>query len=407
VSNFGTVYVLTAVSAVVSQGAADSEIRFALARGATFFNSPAVSEPTRPERLVSLDALRGFDMAFIVGFGSALKALAVALALAPFGARLNLGEFAKQFDHVAWDGFHLEDLIFPLFVFIAGVSLTFSLPRAVERMGRGHTALRLLKRCFILFLLGIFVSKGLSDGIEKVRWLGVLQRIALASLGAGLLSLYCGTRTLIAVTVILLLGYWGLFLFAHSGDAATRYVEGQNVVNQFDAKWLAGRKYDGDHDPEGILSTFPAIASALAGVLAGRWIHSTTTPARKAAALAIAGLIALGLGWAWSWQFPVIKKLWTSSFVVVAAGWSALLLALFYWLVEIQGWRRWTLPWVWIGMNPITLYVMAALVNPEGIAVRLTGPKSACPTWLPATVGFALVLLVARFLYRRKIFLRV
>jgi predicted acyltransferase len=365
---------------------------------AGFPHSARVAESTRPERLVSLDALRGFDMAFIVGFGTALKALALSLGLTAFAA---------QFDHVAWVGFHLEDLIFPLFVFIAGVSLTFSLPRAVERMGRGSAALRLLKRCVILFLFGIFVSKGLSDGIDRVRWLGVLQRIALASLGAGLLSLFCGTRTLIAATVILLLGYWGLFFFAHAGDASTRFVEGQNVVNRFDAQWLPGRKYDGDHDPEGILSTFPAIASALLGVLAGRWIQSTAMPVRKGMGLAVAGAVLLAAGWAWSWEFPVIKKLWTSSFVLVAAGWSALLLALFYWLVEIRGWRRWTLPWVWIGMNPITLYVMAALLNPEAMAIRLTGPKSACPTWLPAAVGFALVLLVARFLYRRKIFLRV
>ena len=337
-------------------------------------------------------------MAFIVGLGNALKAIAVALGLTGFAA---------QFDHVAWEGFHLEDLIFPLFVFIAGVSMTFSLPQAVERLGRPRAALRLFKRCVILFLLGILVSKGLSDGVEKVRWLGVLQRIALASLGAGLLFLFCGTRALVAAAVTLLLGYWALFLFLHQGDPASRYVEGHNVVNQFDAKWLPGRKYDGDHDPEGILSTFPAIASALLGVLAGLWVRGTATPQRKVVTLGIAGLVLLSFGWLWGWQFPVIKKLWTSSFVLLAAGWSVLLLALFFWLVEIRGWRRWTLPWVWIGMNPITLYVMAALLNPELIALRFTGPRAHCPTWLPATVGFALVLLVARFLYRRKIFLRV
>jgi predicted acyltransferase len=357
-----------------------------------------VSESDRPERLISLDALRGFDMAFIVGFGNALKALALALGFTGFAA---------QFDHVAWEGFHLEDLIFPLFVFIAGVSMTFSLPLAVERLGRPRAALRLFKRCVILFLLGILVSKGLSDGLEKVRWLGVLQRIALASLGAGLLFLFAGTRTLIAATITLLLGYWALFLFLHDGDPAGRFAEGQNVVNRFDAQWLPGRKYDGDHDPEGILSTFPAIATALLGVLAGRWLRSPAMPTRKATGLALAGVILLAIGWTWSWQFPVIKKLWTSSFVLVAAGWSALLLALFYWLVEIRSWRRWTLPWVWIGMNPITLYVLAAFLNPEVFALRLTGPRASCPTWLPATVGFALVLLVARFLYRRKIFLRV
>jgi predicted acyltransferase len=357
----------------------------------------AVIETTRPERLVSLDALRGLDMAFIVGFGNALKAIALTLGATAL---------AEQFNHVAWEGFHLEDLIFPLFVFIAGVSMTFSLPRAVQTLGRPRAALRLLKRCAILFLLGIFVSKGLSDGWDRVRWLGVLQRIALACLGAGLLSMVLGTRGLIAATVTLLVGYWALFYIVPVDSPAARFAEGQNFVNRFDAQWLPGRKYDGDHDPEGILSTFPAIASALLGVLAGRWLQGIERPSRKAAGLAAAGAILLALGWAWSWNFPVIKKLWTSSFVLVAAGWSALLLGLFYWLVEIRRWKKWTTPWVWIGMNPITLYVAAAVVNPENLALRFIGPKSSCPTWLPATVAFALVLLFARFLYRRGIFLR-
>jgi predicted acyltransferase len=357
-----------------------------------------VAEPTRPERLVSLDALRGFDMAFIIGLGTALKALAVAWGWTAL---------ADQFDHVNWEGFHFEDLIFPLFVFIAGVSLTYSLPRAVGQLGRGHTAPRLFKRCVILFLLGIFMSRGIQNGWENVRWLGVLQRIALASLGAGLLFLYCKPRALIAATVTLLLGYWGLFLFLHSGDPANRYVEGQNVVNLFDAQWLPGRKYDGNHDPEGILSTFPAIASALLGVLAGLWVQSTATPQRKAVALAVAGAVLLGLGWAWHLQFPVIKKLWTSSFVLVAAGWSALLFALFYWLIEIRRSLAWTPPWVWIGMNPITLYILAGIVSFTTVAKRLTGPANASPEWLPPAVGFLLILLLARFLYRRKIFLRV
>ena len=354
-------------------------------------------ETTRPERLVSLDALRGLDMAFIVGFGNALKAIALTLGATAL---------AEQFNHVAWEGFHLEDLIFPLFVFIAGVSMTFSLPRAVQTLGRSRAALRLLKRCAVLFLLGIFVSKGLSDGWDRVRWLGVLQRIALASLGAGLLSMVLGTRGLIAATVTLLVGYWALFYIVPVENPGARFAEGQNFVNRFDAQWLPGRKYDGDHDPEGILSTFPAIANALLGVLAGRWLQSAATPVRKVTGLAVAGVVLLALGWAWSWNFPVIKKLWTSSFVLVAAGWSALLLGLFYWLVEIRSWKKWTTPWVWIGMNPITLYVAAAVVNPEALALRFIGPKSACPTWLPATVAFALVLLFARFLYRRGIFLR-
>jgi len=119
----------------------------------------------------------------------------------------------------------------------------------------------------------------------------------------------------------------------------------------------------------------------------------------------VSGAASLALGWLWGIEFPVIKKLWTSSFVLVAVGWSALIMALFYWLVEIQGWRRWTAPWVWIGMNPITLYLLAGIVSFGSLGQRLTGPSTAA--WVPPLVAFALILLVARFFYRRQVFLRV
>jgi predicted acyltransferase len=195
-----------------------------------------------------------------------------------------------------------------------------------------------------------------------------------------------------------------MLTFTNGGN----FAEGANLTNQFDAQWLPGRKYNGDHDPEGILSTLPAIASALLGVLAGQWLQSSATAARKAGTLAIAGAISLALGWAWSWQFPVIKKLWTSSFVLVAGGWSAMLLALFYWIIEIRRRRAWATPFVWIGMNPITLYLTVNLVQLRSVASRFTGPIPHGPLeWIGPAVGFALLLAFARFLYKRGIFLRV
>ena len=334
-------------------------------------------------------------MALIIGLGELLRAVAKAA-----GATAVAG----QFEHAEWEGFRIEDLIFPLFVFIAGASQTFSLPRAASQLGRGGAALRLGKRCALLFLIGVLYSGGLSKGWDSVRWLGVLQRIALASLGAGLLSLWLKPRGLVAAAVALLAGYWAMLTFTNGGT----FAEGANLTNQFDARWLPGRKYNGDHDPEGILSTLPAVATALLGVLAGRWLQSPAAPARKAAMLAVAGVAMLALGWAWSWQFPVIKKLWTSSFVLVAGGWSVLVLALFYWLVELRNWRAWTTPFVWIGMNPITLYLIVNLVPLRPIGMRFTGPvPNSSWEWLPPAVGFALLLAVARFLYKRGIFLRV
>ncbi len=359
-------------------------------------------------------------MAFIVGLGGLFASL---------GNLFKATDFADQFEHVDWLGFHFEDFIFPLFVFIAGVSLTFSLARSVEQFGRGRASWRLLRRCFVLFLLGIIYNGGFKagwdpKGLEQVRWLGVLQRIALASLFAGLLHLWLRPRWLVLVFLGLLGGYWALFAYWGNGD----YREGTNIVNMFDANWLPGHRYDKfeghyHHDPEGILSTFPAIASALLGIFAGLWLRGNASGAVKTLVLAVAGGVLLAVGWVWSpwdpatpmdhlpwYQVPVIKKLWTPSFVLVAGGCSAGLLALFYFLIDVVGWRWLSLPWMWIGCNPITIYLLGSFLGYGALAHRLTGPATRLPewlTWLPPAAAFAIVLLVARFLFQRRIFLRV
>jgi predicted acyltransferase len=202
-------------------------------------------------------------------------------------------------------------------------------------------------------------------------------------------------------------GYWALLTFVPvPGVGAGNYAEGMNLTNYIDRMWLPGRKYDGDHDPEGILSTIPAIATALLGILSGRWLSGSASPSRKALGLLAGGAVLLGLGWAWHLQFPVIKKLWTSSFVLVAGGWSAILLGLFYDIVEVAGFKFWTRPFVWVGANPITLYLFWGLGFFRIVSERLVGPVPETLSWLPAAVNFGLVLLVARFLYRKQIFLR-
>jgi predicted acyltransferase len=389
-------------------------------------------EPAPAPRLLSLDALRGFDMAFIVGLGGLFAALA-SLFKPPAdqaAAHPNWAmDFAGQFEHVDWLGFHFEDLIFPLFVFIAGVSLTFSLARGVEQHGRDRTSWRLFRRCFVLFLLGVIYNGGFKagwdpEGLEKVRWLGVLQRIALATLFAGLLHIWLRPHWLVLIFLGLLGGYWALFAYWGNGD----YREGTNIVNMFDASWLPGHRYDQfqghhHHDPEGILSTFPAIASALLGIFAGLWLRRDASGAVKTLVLATAGGVLLVAGWLWSpwdpatpmenmpwYQVPAIKKLWTPSFVLVAGGWSAGMLALFYFLIDVVGWRWLSLPWMWIGCNPITIYLLGSFLGYGALASRLTGPAKRLPdwlVWLPPAVAFAIVLLIARFLFKRRIFLRV
>lgn len=365
----------------------------------------STSQPSTPtRRLVSIDALRGFDMCWILGLSSVVAS--VLKAAAPGSVAASLAK--EQFEHVDWAGFRFYDLIFPLFLFIAGVSMAIALPRRVAREGKAGAVKHLFARALIIFALGVFFSGGLRDGWEKIRWLGVLQRIGIASAAAGMLSLWCGTRGLVTAVVTLLVGYCLLLgLVPVPGFGSGDFAEGHNLTNYLDSIWLPGRKYDGNHDPEGILSTLPAIATALLGVLAGNWLASEASSSRKAAMLIISGVILLVLGWCWHPFFPVIKKIWSSSFVLVAGGWSAILLGAFVWIVDAKQWCAWTTPFVWVGANPISLYILSGLGLFRTIGERLVGHPTGSWAWLSPTASFALMLLTALWLYRRGIFIRV
>jgi predicted acyltransferase len=356
------------------------------------------------QRLVSLDALRGFDMCWILGLGGVLQALLNRLAP---GSSVTT-TISTQLEHVDWAGFRFYDMIFPLFLFIAGVSMAIALPRRLEREGHAAAIRHLVGRALILVLLGVLISGGLKDGWDKIRWLGVLQRIGIASAVAGMLSLWLGWRGLLIAVVTLLGGYCLLLsLVPVPGFGAGDFAEGHNLTNYLDSIWLPGRKHDGDHDPEGILSTLPAIATALLGLLAGKWITSGAAAPRKVLGLIVAGVVMLALGWCWHPFFPIIKKLWSSSFVLVAGGWSALLLGIFYWIVDVRGWKRWTTLFVWVGANPITLYVLSGLSLFRTISERLVGHPGKEWAWFASCVSFALMLMLARWLSKRGLFIKV
>lgn len=367
--------------------------------------------PVTPSRLVSLDALRGFDMMWIVG------ADALGNALSKLHGGPVIAWCADQLEHVAWAGFHFYDLIFPLFVFMIGVALTFSLGRLIETEGRGGALRRVFRRAVVMYLLGLFYYGGFAQPLLQFRLLGVLQRLALCYFFASLLFIYLRPRALVGACIALLVGYWALMTFVPvPGFGAGDFTEGHNLANWVDAQWLGGRKHDGDHDVEGLLSTLPAIASCLLGVFAGLWLRD---PARqenqKATLLAGAGLALLAAGWLWGLQFPVVKKLWTSSFVLVAGGWSALLLASFYLVIDVWKIRAWAAPFVWIGTNALTIYLLSNVVNFGKLSTRFAGGDIAA--WLDARwsglggvvlalVSVALCTAICRFLYQRKIFLR-
>ena len=371
---------------------------------------PATSElpaPAKPARLMSLDALRGFDMFWIIGGDELVKAIGKAKS-SPI-----TDELARQMDHAEWQGFRFEDLIFPMFIFIVGASLVFSLGRTIEQYGRKAAVSRIIRRALLMYLLGVFYYGGFSGPYEKIRLLGVLQRIAICYLCAGLIFCYFGQRGRIVWCVGLLAGYWlAMTIVPAPGGTAGDFKEGTNLANWIDSKYLPLRKWDKTHDPEGLLSTIPAIAGCLIGVFAGvlladpKWSNG-----KKVLTLALAGVALAALGWAWDFQFPVIKKIWTSSFVFVACGYSLLLLSFFYLVMDTWNLRLWARPFVWIGMNPITLYMIDNLVDVDKIASRFVGGElnSNFGTWGPAVVaavGMLIMLAIARFLYMRKIFLR-
>jgi predicted acyltransferase len=399
--------------------------------------SYAVKEPVEPAsppsgpRLVSLDALRGFDMFWIVG-GEGLVHALPKISASPVVSLID-----EQMDHKPWQGFAFYDLIFPLFVFIVGVSLVFSLGKTIAQEGRGAALRRLARRTLVLFILGVISYGGFDKTFEDIRLLGVLQRIALCYFFAGLAYCFLTTRGQVLLCASLLVGYWALLTFVPvPGVGAGNFDEGKNLANYLDRLYLPLRNWDGDHDPEGLLSTLPAIATCLLGVFAGTLLKSASLASwKKVLWLTAGGLVLTSLGWLWdaqlpvvnkiwtkyvdlglpalSWDahFPVIKKIWTSSYVLVAGGYSCLLLAAFYLVIDVWKLQAWAQPFVWIGMNAITIYMAYHLVPFDKIAERFVGGDvnrllGDYGPLVHASVVMALTFALCYFLYRRKIFLR-
>lgn len=357
--------------------------------------TPPAAATASPARVASIDALRGFDMFWITG-GDTL-----ALAL---GKWLGLSWLVTQMEHVVWEGFVFYDLIFPLFMFLVGVVLPYSLSRYEGRPRDAH--LRILRRAALLIFLG-WVNWRLFDlNFDEMRWPGVLQRIGLGYLVAALAVLHLRFRGRVVLTVSLLLGYWLLLLFvpAPGGRAWDLTMEG-NLVGWLDRTLLPGSMCCYTYgDNEGILSTIPAIATVMLGVFAGMWLRSPRTPTDKAQGLVIAGLASLAIGFLWWPLFPVIKNLWTSSYVMLAGGWSLLLLALFYYVIDVKGYRAWAFPFVVIGMNAITIYVVQNFVDFDGIARYFVGGVASLLTAGAGAVVLAAGAVVVRWLFLRYLY---
>ncbi len=363
-------------------------------------------------RLLSIDALRGFDMFWIVGGGALVEAIA-RWSDSKIGRAIE-----TQLSHVQWDGFHFEDLIFPLFLFLVGAVLPFSLGKLGPH-GRAAYA-RIFRRTFLLFALGLICNKIQDFRWAELRVAGVLQRIAVCYGIAALIVMHTKIRGQVILFVAILMGYWALMANVGApGSTAGDYSAAGNLAGWVDRHYLPGDikpEYYGFGDNEGLLSTIPAVATALLGALAGQWLRSGQSPWRKAGGLAVAGVGFLIAGLLWGGKFPVIKNLWTSSFVCVAGGFSLLLLALFYAIIDVLGFRRWAFFFVVIGANAITIYVVPRFVDFEKMArFFLSGVYRLSETHgsrdLRQIVAAAGVLafewIFLLILYRKRIFLRV
>ena len=384
------------------------------------------------DRLFSLDALRGFDMLFIMG----LSTLATHLCAA-FGA----GEcwLARQMRHVDWHGFAQHDTIFPLFLFIAGVAFPFSYAKMREK-GWTHRRIvgKLVCRGFMLVLLGMVYNGLFAKGFGEVRWASVLGRIGLGWMFAAFLYMAFSCRTRIAVAVGLLAGYWAIMRFGVVPGApagADPWSSEWNFAAYVDKLFLPNPLVKGEADPEGLLSTLPAVVTAMLGMFAGEFVRwkgergsafakaSTCAKATvdrpadktgngKVVAMLAAAAAMLIVGLVWSNWMPINKKLWTSTFVLVAGAYSLALFAVFYWIVDVKMWRGWTFPLRVVGMNAITIYLLQRIVDIEAVSrFFLAGVAGLLPqdfgAALVALGHFAVCWLVLLFLYRKSVFLKV
>jgi predicted acyltransferase len=301
-------------------------------------------------RLVSLDVFRGITIAGMVLVN-------------------NPGTWSSIYwplQHAEWHGWTPTDLVFPFFLFIVGVSITLAFARRVEEgTVRRDLYLKVIKRTAIIFGLGLFLNGFPYFQLGTIRIAGVLQRIAICYLVASLIFLTTKIRTQFLIAIALLIIYCLVMTrFAAPGYAPGDLTKEGSIASFVDRVllgpqiWRQGKVYD----PEGLLSTIPAVATTLLGILTGHWLRSERSQIEKVVGMFVAGALCVALGWAWNPFFPINKALWTSSYVLFTAGLALQFLALCYWLIDIKGYRRWAWPFDVFGVNALALFVGSALM---------------------------------------------
>jgi predicted acyltransferase len=386
--------------------------------------NPATAPPTTLKRLLSLDVVRGITIAFMIMVNN------------------NGGPGSWHFmNHAEWNGLTPTDLVFPTFAFVIGVSVVFAFE---ARLARGATkaqlAIHTAQRAAILIAFGIIVNSFPFFHLAHMRFYGVLQRLAICYLAVGLFYLYDNRAwTKVAALVAALVGYWVLIRWAPIPGVG---VPGRDVpfmdMTQNLTSWIDRHVfpyhlylYPPDHnvrDPEGLLSDLPAIGTSLMGMLAGIWLRSGRSISRKTAGLAAGCICSLAIGYLWSLEFPLNKNMWTSSFVLVAGGYSLALLTFCFWAVEQMNWRKgWTYVWIVFGSNAIAAYMFSELVPGILYSIKVTSANgkrtSVVESFFRSSLGHipnagwaafaysatftAFCFIPVWILYRKKIFLKV
>jgi predicted acyltransferase len=373
------------------------------------------SDKPKKKRLLSIDALRGFDMFWIIGGEKFFAALFIITGWSIFNVA------AQQMLHTPWHGFTSYDLIFPLFIFLSGVSLGIAAkPLSSYPSQKAKSILRKgVKRLALLVFFGLLYNHGWGTGIpsslDDIRYVSVLGRIGISWFVAALLVWYVSERSQWLVAITILIAYWLLLSFVSIGGYGAGNYSATGALNAwFDLNLLPGITYRNlAIDPEGLLSNITSIVNALIGVFIGRFMMKHLGNSKLLISrLLLIGIVLLAFGYAWGLFFPINKTLWTSSFVLVTTGYSVLLLALFYLLVDVLNFKLWAKFFAVIGTNSILVYLGTSLVDWKYTSRSFFGGViDAVPAGYQELILFAgmvlLQWLILYWLYCRKIFIKV
>jgi predicted acyltransferase len=358
------------------------------------------------QRIVSIDALRGFDMFWIIGGGAIFKSLDEI-----FQHPVTLWIYT-QLNHAAWEGFHFEDLIMPLFMFLSGVVMPFSFERRLAEGDKLRLYRHILLRVAILWILGMIAQGNLlTYDLSKLKlYSNALQAIAAGYLIAAVVVIHFRPRIHYIFFAAFLLLYWALLaLVAVPGMGAGQLTEDGNLAIFID-KLLLGRFQDGT-SYTWILSSITFAATVLMGVFAGRFLQLDIRGLYRAWGLMAAGLVYMIAGWVWNCWFPIIKHLWTSSFVLFSGGISMMLLGLFYLIIDVWDWKKWAFGFVVIGSNAIVAYMVCNFVYFSDIANCLIGGLDKWmgngTVFVHSTTSFILLWLALWYMYRNKTFVKI